>query len=124
MTRANLALIVLSVFLSASGQVVLKYGASGERIRAAVAAGGWAEAAFAMLTSPAVLLGLIIYGLSAVSWVVVLTKVDLSQAYAFVSLGFVLVFLSGWLVLREPFVPSRLIGTLVIAGGCYLISRA
>jgi len=64
-----------------------------------------------------------VYALSAAAWIVVLSKLDLSLAYPFVGLGFVVTFLIGVLLLGEPASAGRLAGTLLIAGGAVLVAR-
>jgi len=123
MKLTDLGLILLSVALSASGQLLLKLGASAPAMRKAIAGGGVAEKLFVLLGTPALVGGLAIYALSAMAWIVVLSKLDLSLAYPFVGLGFVVTFLIGVFVLGEPASAGRLAGTLLIAGGAVLVAR-
>ncbi|MEX1034581.1 MAG: SMR family transporter [Sneathiella sp.] len=57
-------------------------------------------------------------------WVWVLSKVDLSIAYPFVGIGFVVTMLFGILLLNENVTPMRIIGTVLIVGGCVLVGRS
>ncbi|OQW43244.1 MAG: small multi-drug resistant family protein [Proteobacteria bacterium SG_bin5] len=123
MKLADLSLILLSVALSASGQLLLKLGASAPAVRGAIAGGAPIERALALLGTPALVGGLAVYALSAAAWIVVLSKLDLSLAYPFVGLGFVVTFLIGVLLLGEPASAGRLAGTLLIAGGAVLVAR-
>ena len=91
MNPTSLALIIASVLLTSVGQLLLKLGASAPPIRQALSTGDAVAIASAALTSPFLIAGLAIYGLATLVWVVVLSKVDLSLAYPFVSLGFVAV---------------------------------
>ncbi|GFP33195.1 hypothetical protein HKBW3S42_01517 [Candidatus Hakubella thermalkaliphila] len=66
-----LLLIIISVSIAVAGQLVLKLGA--DRI-GQVNLGNWESIRhflFALVSSPQVLLGLALYGLSAVIWLVV-----------------------------------------------------
>ena len=82
------------------------------------------------LTMPAILLALAIsgalalYGVSAMIWTVVLSKLDLSLAYPMVSMGYVLVVFLSWLILKEPVSLLRIAGLAVICCGVLLISRS
>ena len=48
---------------------------------------------------------------------------DVSFAYPFVGIGFILTMLMGWLALGDLMSPSRVVGTLLIAAGVVLIAR-
>ena len=124
MKITDLALILMSVAMSSGAQFALKLGASAPQVKAAIAGGGSIIArAWALGTTPMLVLGLAIYALSAAAWIVVLSKLDLSLAYPFVGLGFVVTFLIGVLLLGEPASAGRLAGTLLIAGGAVLVAR-
>jgi drug/metabolite transporter (DMT)-like permease len=99
-------------------QVVMKAGVGA----AAVApAAGIATTYLALLTSPRVLLGLVCYGVSALGWRRVLAMLDVSQAYPFVALGFVLTMALGFLWLGETPHPTRLLGAAFILAGVWLV---
>jgi EamA-like transporter family. len=119
MTLKNLLLILSSVGLSAIAQVAMKAGVS-----PSVAHGKNANllASYAaMFAAPKVWLGLVCYGLGALIWLRVLTLMDVSQAYPFVALGFVLTMLLGFLLLGEAPNPTRLLGAGLILTGVWLI---
>ena len=79
---------------------------------------GLFDTVFAAALSPFIWFGLIIYALSVALWLWVLSKVDLSVAYPFVGIGFVVTMLFGILLLNENVTPMRIIGTVLIVGGC------
>jgi multidrug transporter EmrE-like cation transporter len=117
-------IIILSVSCSALGQVALKYGMSAESVQRALGTGDARGAVLASATSPGVLLGFSLYGLSAIMWSYVLARLDVSVAYAFVALGFVLTMALGCLWLGEPFTARKLAGTLFVMLGIWLVSTA
>lgn len=78
--------------------------------------------ALAVLGSPGVWLGLVVYGLSAVLWLFVLARVDLSVAYSFVSLGFLLVMALGAILFGEPITWMKVLGTMLVALGIWLVA--
>lgn len=118
MTLRLLLLILASVSLSALAQLTLKLGTSGT-----ARAGGTGRELFALATSPYVIGGLALYGLGAVLWLFVLGRAQLSLAYPFVGLGFILTMLAGALVLGETLTLGRVIGTLLIVAGCVMVAR-
>ncbi|MES2056441.1 MAG: SMR family transporter [Pseudomonadota bacterium] len=125
MKTTDLILILSSVALSATAQLLLKLGATAPAVRAAMASdGALAGRAVALMTSPTLVGGLAIYALSAAFWIVVLSRVELSLAYPFVGLGFVLTFLIGTVFLGETANAARLAGTLLIMAGAVLVARS
>jgi drug/metabolite transporter (DMT)-like permease len=77
-----------------------------------------------IVTEPMVLIGLACYVLAALTWIAALTRLDLSVAYPFLALNFVLVALSSWLILDETLPPLRWLGILVICAGILLVARS
>jgi len=63
------------------------------------------------------------YGVTALLWFYVLTRVPLSLAYAFSLTGSCLVPLVGWLVFKEPANWTMAAGYLLMIGGLFLIVR-
>lgn len=120
MTFRLLLLIIASVSLSALAQLSLKIGTTAAS--AARSQGAGAEMG-GLLTSPMVILGLGLYGLGALLWLFVLGRAQLSLAYPFVGLGFILTMLAGALVLHEPVSFARVAGTILILSGCVLVAR-
>jgi len=124
MNTRLLVLIIGSVSLSALAQLFLKLGMSGQTVQQALGQGGSYEAIRAIVSNLHVLTGLTMYGLGAAVWLLVLAKVDVSFAYPFVGLGFILTMLLGWWILAEPISAARVTGTLFVALGVYLVSNS
>lgn len=118
----TLPLIFLSVAITAVAQVVLKRGMSASGMHEALGM-GWVSATAAIATNAWVLLGLALYFLGALIWLVVLNRVPVSFAYPFVGLGFVLTALLAWGALGEVFSAARVFGTLLVMLGVVLIAR-
>lgn len=114
-------LILSAVLLGAIAQVVLKRGM---QIYGEVSAGGVWTQLIPILKVPHVLTGFILYGLSSVLWIAVVSTVDLSLAYPMVSAAYVVVFLASWLILGEQISPLRATGLAVIVTGVVIISRS
>ena len=92
----GIILILISITLAVSGQLLLKKGmlTVKEAGELSFARDGIAHVVFRVLSTPAVLLGFSCFILSSVSWLTVLYKVPLSYAYPMVSFGYVLVALA------------------------------
>lgn len=121
-TTAILGIILVSVACSAVAQIALKSGMSTAAVQGALAAGEAWPIALAIATSPLVWAGLALYGGGAVVWLFVLARVDVSVAYTFVALGFLLTMLLGWALLGEPITARKLAGTLLVMGGIWLVA--
>ena len=78
---------------------------------------------FGILLDPWVLSGLAAAFLASLAWIAAMTKFDLSHAYPFMSLNFVVVLLlSGWL-LNEPMTLYRVLGVTLIVLGTVVAAR-
>ncbi|MER5498040.1 MULTISPECIES: hypothetical protein [unclassified Streptomyces] len=97
MNLPSLMLLLFAVFSSAGGQIMLKHGMRS----AAAAAGHEGSLAMRAATSPWVVLGLVVFGVSALAWMITLATVPLSIAYPFNALGYLLIVLAGATVLHE-----------------------
>ncbi len=123
MSYLVLGLILLTVTLSACAQLALKLGVSRPKMVNAMQS-SLVDTLLAAMTSPLIWTGLIIYILSVAMWLWVLSKVDLSVAYPFVGISFLVTLAFGMLLLGENVTPMRIIGTLFITIGCILVGRS
>ncbi|PGH57341.1 hypothetical protein CRT60_12910 [Azospirillum palustre] len=114
-----LGLILTSVTLNASAQIMLRWGArQGFGASDPLGTGSLAV----MIRHPAILGGLACYGFSLLVWLRVLSRADASFAYPFLAFGFALVALAGWWVLGEPMTVRRLVGTTIIVAGVIVLA--
>jgi drug/metabolite transporter (DMT)-like permease len=117
----DMFLIIFSVLLAAVGQLLLKQGMMKVgRVSSLANAPSMLAAA---LLNPIVLAGLAVFGVSALSWLVVLSRVRLSIAYPMVSLGYVVTVFFAWLIFKESVRFVTIAGCLAIVFGVFLISR-
>lgn len=118
------ALIIFSVSLSAIAQIVLKTGMSSPSVTHVMKLGSPFEMAMQIALNPWVVGGLGLYFFGAMVWLFVLAKIDVSVAYPFVGLGFILTMILGKYVMGDDITVSRLVGTLFVAAGVVLIARS
>lgn len=118
------ALILFSVSLSAVAQIVLKTGMSSPSVTHVMKLGTPFEMAMQIALNPWVVGGLGMYFFGALVWLFVLAKVDVSFAYPFVGLGFILTMIMGKFVMGDDITLSRMAGTLFVAAGVVLIARS
>jgi drug/metabolite transporter (DMT)-like permease len=118
-----LPVILVSVLLNAFAQLLLKKGMlsiehfsfSFSNILSAVA-----MIAFNLF----ILLGFLCYALSISLWLLVLSRVDVSFAYPFLSVGFIVTTVIGYLAFNENLSGYRILGILVICLGVIFISKS
>ena len=124
MTLRILLLIFVSVSLSAGAQILFRIGMTAVHARSAALGDSAPSTLLLALMNPAVLGGFVAYGVSALLWLFVLARTEVSVAYPFVGLGFVITMLAGWLLLHEPITTLRVIGTLLVCIGVALIGSS
>ena len=77
--------------------------------------------AFAAATSPWVLLGLVVFGISATAWLATLSRVPLSVAYPFNALGYLGILTVSVVVLHERASVWTWVGTLLVVSGLLMV---
>jgi drug/metabolite transporter (DMT)-like permease len=116
-------MILLSVTFAAVAQVTLKTGVNRVTDDTGGALNIDGDSLKALAGSPIVWLGLVLFGLSAIVWLVVLSRATLSFAYPFASLSYVLILVLGHFVLDEPVTSLRLAGVGLIIAGVVLVGQ-
>ncbi|WP_066269316.1 SMR family transporter [Hydrogenophaga palleronii] len=119
MKSIALGLALFCVLLSSAAQLAMKRGMAASGATSAADVGSTYLQA---LGSPLVWLGLVLYGASAVLWLWVLSRLDVSVAYPLVSLGFVVTLALGVWWLGEPFSWLRVAGCTLIVVGVSLLA--
>lgn len=115
--------ILISVLGGAVGQLLLKRGMN-TMGPLTLSASNLFEVLLKMGTNPFVIVGLMVYVGSTVFWLTALSRVDLSYAYPFASLSYIVMLIASWQIFNENLSPLRLLGTFVIAMGVFLVSRS
>ena len=119
-----LLLLLSSVALSAIAQICLKAGMIAPDVQSAIADGSTLQIARAVACSALVVGGLALYGIGAVLWLFVLAKAELSQAYPFVGLSFIITTALGALLFHEAMSIGRAAGALLVIIGVVLVARS
>ena len=79
--------------------------------------------AFSMLLNPYIIISLILTLLAGVTWMIAMTKFEISYAYPFTLLGLVLVTIFSVIFFGESVNTYKIIGIAVIVLGIVLISK-
>lgn len=117
LTASSLAMVLFSVLTGALGQMLFK-----EAVNSTGALTFTFEALIALFTTPIFLVGLIVFVVSALTWLFALMRVDLSFAYPFLSLSYVIVTLGGSILFEENVTVPRLVGVAVIVCGLLIVA--
>jgi drug/metabolite transporter (DMT)-like permease len=84
---------------------------------------GKARFVFVMLLNPWVLSAVAATFLAGVAWMLAMTKFEVSYAYPFMSLNYVLVLAASALLFQEALTGTKLAGTVLVVAGIVVIAR-
>jgi multidrug transporter EmrE-like cation transporter len=104
------ALLFGSILLGVAAHLLLKHGVDGVATRPE----SWAS----LLWTGA---GLGVYAAGTACWLACLTHLDLSYAYPYTGLNYVLILLGSWLAFEDTPSPDRLAGVALICAGTLLL---
>ncbi|WP_232788102.1 EamA family transporter [Paraglaciecola sp. MB-3u-78] len=82
------------------------------------------DSILSIVTNISVISGLSAYVASVGFWLIVLSRMDVSKAYPFVGLGFILTMLFAYVFLNEPITLMKLVGTSFVFIGIILVSMS
>lgn len=117
MTASRIVPLLCVVVIMAVGQILFKLAAG----RLGNLSLSWDMAA-RLVFNPYLVVGVMVYGLTTILWVLVLTDTDLSRSYPFVALTMVLVPIAGVFLFNESLSPGLVIGGGLILAGLAVIS--
>ncbi|MCD6379051.1 EamA family transporter [bacterium] len=116
----NMIMIIITVILNTTGQFMIKAGVNKiGKIDFSNLFASLVEAA----TNGFVIGGFFSYALSAIMWIVLLSRTQLSWAFPMVSLSYVITALVAPILLNETFSYMRFVGILIICLGVFFVSR-
>jgi multidrug transporter EmrE-like cation transporter len=121
LTIGSMALLLFAVTTAAIGQVMLKRGMQIASARVADSGGPLVVSA---ATSPWVLLGLVVFGVSAIAWLAALSRVPLSVAYPFNALGYLGILTASVLLLHERANLLTWTGSIMVVSGLIIVVLA
>ncbi len=117
----HIPLILSSVFLNALAQIFIRQGMlklgsvsfNMEQI--------W-NMALSVFTNMYLLSGMFSYGISIILWMIVLSKVNVSLAYPFLSVGYVVTAVLAYLIFKEPLTVQKIFGITIICLGVVILT--
>jgi len=117
----NIVMILASVALNALAQLLIRKGMLGI---GEVGVSSLFSHIGAMITNLWLWLAMMSYAVSIFLWMSVLSKVEVSFAYPFLSIGYILAAVAGYMLFNEHLSLTRILGIVVICVGVILISRS
>ncbi|MDG2000824.1 MAG: SMR family transporter [Alphaproteobacteria bacterium] len=117
---ANLIFIVTSVLLNALAQILLKAGM--KNFSNIDLKNNVIQTVMSIAINPYIICGFISYGISILLWLWVLSKVDVSYAYPFQALGYIVVTILAWLLFQENINLTRIIALIFITLGLIILA--
>jgi drug/metabolite transporter (DMT)-like permease len=118
-----LPFILFTVLTNAAAQIMLKQGMMSLG-PLSFSADTLISRVFQIIFNPWVFFGLATFVISMASHLFVLSKVDLSFAYPFLSLAYVVVAVIAWMVFKEELGIYKIAGIALICAGTILIAQS
>jgi drug/metabolite transporter (DMT)-like permease len=114
--------ILVTLVLTAYGQLVLKwrlntYGQFPQALNDQI------HFLWKALLDPFVISSFASAFLASLTWMAALTKFDISYAYPFMSLAFIVVLIFSFILFQEPLSFNKVTGTTIIIVGLFIASR-
>ncbi|MFM7446974.1 MAG: EamA family transporter [Leptolyngbyaceae cyanobacterium] len=119
MSLNEFGLLLLAILTASGGQFLLKAGALK---LGRVNLGNLVSHVFSIATTPELLMGLVLYALSSVLYILLLTRVPLSIVGPTVAVGYVLSVLMGYFFFKETIIARQLVGLGLIICGVTLLA--
>jgi undecaprenyl phosphate-alpha-L-ara4N flippase subunit ArnE len=113
---AALALLAFCIVAETAQQLSFKAGSA--------RAEGQAGFVRALLRQPLLWIGVALWVVESIAWVLVLQKAPISMAYPVMTLSYATVPVAGLVLLRERMTPRQAIGAALILGGVLTVAMA
>lgn len=123
MAISNIGIIILSILMSSTAHIFLKKGMMSHAFNA-VKSDSIIGLVWTVGTNPWVIGGMFLHVSALVVWLWALSKVDISFAYPFLALGYVLVSAMAWFWLGEELNSMKILGMGIIIVGILILARA
>jgi multidrug transporter EmrE-like cation transporter len=116
--------IFLSISFSVASQLIIKWKMSAFNFSDYETMTDKFIFAFSMLVNPYIMISIVFTLLSGVTWMIAMTKFEISYAYPFTLLGLVFVTIFSVIFFGEIINITKIIGILFVLVGVFIISRS
>lgn len=123
MNRLTLSYLLAGVMLNAVAQLALK-AATLRMGPVSLLPGELGGSLMRAGMQPFIWLGLACYGISVIVWVAALSRTEVSLAYPFLSLGYLVNAVAAWYLFGENLSVQRMLALAVIVLGVWLLARS
>lgn len=120
----NYFYILLSIIPGVISELIIKWKMSNIMFHASDTIYDKFSTAFFMLFDPYILIALTLLLFAGLAWMIVMTKFDISYAYPFTILSFVLILIFSAFLFHEPITWQKIVGLLFIATGIIISSQS
>jgi multidrug transporter EmrE-like cation transporter len=117
-----IALVLISVLLGVSGQLSLKQGM--KNIGNFELRNFASAKVFKLVTEKFVGIGIVLYVIATLLWLVILSKAELSFAYPMLAIGYILIAIFSKIFFNENVTFVRFLGILLISTGVFLLLKS
>lgn len=117
----NILLILSSVALNALAQLFIKQGMTKMGVVSLKLEQLW-HMFLAAFTNLPLIGGMMCYAVSIVLWMVVLSKVNVSLAYPFLSIGYIITAVLAYFLFNEPLTIQKCFGIAIICLGVVILT--
>jgi len=117
---SNFIFIISSVLLNALAQILLKAGM--KQFGNIDLKNNIINTSISIALNPYIITGFVSYGISILLWLWVLSKVDVSLAYPFQALGYIVVTILAWLIFQENISFTRIMALIFITIGLIILA--
>ena len=114
-----LMLVLLCVIMGTIGQLSMKRGMN--VVGAVSLKSIFSKDVFSIIFQRYVFVGIFLYFLASLVWLVVLSQAELSFVYPLISVGYIITAILSWFFFNESLTLFRFFGVLLICSGVYLI---
>lgn len=114
--------ILLTIGLTVYSQLIMRWQVAAAGSLPADADGKF-QFVFALLLQPWVMSAIAASFLAGISWMLAMSRFELSYAFPFMGLNFVLILFASVILFGEALTISKLIGTLLVMAGIVVLAR-
>ena len=118
MSPASMAVLLFAVAIAATGQIMLKHGMTQAAASSKIQGRSLAVAAGLNVW---VLGGLLVFAVSALAWLLTLSRVPLNVAYPFNALGYLGILAASAVLLHERVNVATVIGSAMVVCGLIIV---
>jgi len=117
-----IVLVLISVLLGVFGQLSLKQGM--KNVGNFELKDFLSSRIFELVVEKFVVIGIVLYAIATLLWLVVLSKAELSFAYPMLAIGYILIAIFGKTFFGENVTFVRFLGILLISVGVFLLLKS